>query len=63
MAVARAGALAGVPVTVYLGNDALKMKVDGIKALGAEVVVIDGPAGDGDAELAARRAGEEQGRT
>src|SRR5690606_36154231 len=43
MAVARAGALAGAPVTVYVGNDALQMKIDGIKALGAEVVVIDGP--------------------
>lgn len=61
MAVARAGALAGVPVTVYVGNDALQIKVDGIRALGADVMVIDGPAGD--AEVAARRCAEEEGRT
>ncbi|KTE38403.1 MULTISPECIES: threonine/serine dehydratase [unclassified Sphingopyxis] len=61
MAVARAGALAGVPVTVYVGNDAAPMKVDGIRALGAEVVVVDGPAGD--AEATARQCAEEEGRT
>jgi len=61
MAVARAGALARVPVTVYVGNDAVPMKIEGIRALGADVVVVDGPAGD--AEAAARRCGEEEDRT
>ena len=60
MAVARAGALAGVRVTVYVGADAATMKVAGIRALGAEVVVVDGAAGD--AENAARRCGEAEGR-
>lgn len=55
MAVARAGALAGVPVTVYVGSDAAESKVAGIRALGAEVVTVDGPA------FAAESAGRERG--
>lgn len=60
MAVAHAGALAGVPVTVYVGSDAAASKVAGIRALGAEVVTIDGPAFA--AESAGRQRGEAEGR-
>ncbi len=60
MAVARAGKLAGVPVTVFVGSDAAAMKVEGIRALGAEVVTVDGPAFA--AESAGRQRGEAEGR-
>jgi threonine dehydratase len=59
-AVARAGSLAGVPVTVYVGASAARPKVDAIRALGAELVVVDGPPIG--AELLARRQADEQGK-
>ncbi|HEY0687203.1 MAG TPA: threonine/serine dehydratase [Steroidobacter sp.] len=59
LAVARAGALAGVAVTVYVANSTVPSKLAGIRALGAELVVIDGQPLD--AELAARRRAEETG--
>lgn len=61
MATARAGALAGVRVTVYVGNDAAPMKVAGIRALGADIVTVDGPAYA--AEATARQNGEAEKRT
>lgn len=61
LAVARAGSLAGVAVTVYVSNTAVPSKMAGIRALGAELVVVDGPALD--AELAARRRAETEGLT
>jgi len=60
-AAARAGALAGVAVTVYVAASASRMKMEAIRALGAELVVIDGQPID--AELAARRDAAAQGRT
>lgn len=59
LAVARAGALAGVPITVYVGSSTIPSKMAGIRALGAELVVIDGPPIE--AELAARRRAEAEG--
>jgi threonine dehydratase len=59
MAVARAGALAGVPVRVFVSNTAAETKLAGIRALGAELVLVDGTHLD--AELAARRKAEESG--
>jgi threonine dehydratase len=59
--VARAGALAGVAVTVYVGSATAPQKMAAIRALGAQLVVIDGPPID--AELAARRQAEVQGKT
>jgi threonine dehydratase len=59
--VARAAALAGVAVTVYVGAATAPQKMAAIRALGAELVVIDGPPID--AELAARRQAELQGKT
>jgi threonine dehydratase len=59
-AVARAGSLAGVPVTVYVAASAARPKVDAIRALGAELVVVNGPPIE--AELLARRHAEEQGK-
>jgi threonine dehydratase len=59
--VARAGALAGVAVTVYVGSATAPQKMAAIRALGAELVVIDGPPID--AELEARRQAEVQGKT
>ncbi|QNQ09612.1 threonine/serine dehydratase [Sphingomonas alpina] len=58
--VARAGKLAGVPVTVYVGNTTPPSKMRAIEALGAELVVLDGPALD--AEIEARRQSELQGK-
>lgn len=58
-AVAYAGARAGVPVTVYVPESAVQTKKDAIRALGARLVVVDGPAIE--AELQARRDGETQG--
>jgi threonine dehydratase len=60
-AVARAGALAGVPVTVYVAASAARSKMDAIRRLGADLSVIDGTTLD--AELAARRCASEQGKT
>jgi threonine dehydratase len=59
--VARAGALAGVTVSVYVGAATAPQKMAAIRALGAQVVVIDGPPID--AELEARRQAEIQGKT
>jgi len=59
--VARAGALAGVAVTVYVGASAAAQKVAAIRALGAAVVVVDGPPIN--AELEARRQATLQGKT
>jgi threonine dehydratase len=59
-AVARAGALAGVPVTVYVGASAASSKLDAIRALGAELIVVEGPPIE--AELRARRDATTQGR-
>jgi threonine dehydratase len=58
---ARAGALAGVAVTVYVGTSTTPQKIAAIRALGAEVVIIDGPPID--AELEARRQADLQGKT
>jgi threonine dehydratase len=41
LAVALAGKLAGVPVTVYAAASASRLKLDAIAALGAEVVTLD----------------------
>ena len=59
VAVARAGALAGVPVKVYVSNVTVRTKLAGIRARGAELVVIDGPPLE--AELAARRKAQADG--
>ena len=59
-AVARAGSLAGVPVTVYVSATTARPKIDAIRALGAGLVVVDGlPI---EAELLARRHAAEQGK-
>ena len=60
-AVARAGALAGVPVTVFVAASTVRSKVDAIRRLGATLAIIDGNPLD--AELAARRSATEQGKT
>ncbi|MES2288122.1 MAG: threonine/serine dehydratase [Pseudomonadota bacterium] len=58
--VARAGKLARVKVTIYLCPQAPAAKVAAMKALGAEIVMVDGlPL---DAELEARRQSELQGK-
>jgi threonine dehydratase len=59
-ATARAGALAGVPVTVYVAAATTAQKMAAIRALGAELVIIDGSVVE--AELTARRVAGEQGR-
>jgi len=59
-AVARAGKLADVQVTVYVAASAARPKVDAIRALGAHLVVVDGPPIE--AELLARRHAAEQGK-
>ena len=60
LAVARAGAHAGAPVTVCVSASAAKSKLDAIVAMGAELVVLDGPPIE--AELHARRRAAEQGK-
>lgn len=60
-AVARAGALAGVRVTVFVAAATAQSKMDAIRRLGAELSIIDGNPLD--AELAARRLATEQGKT
>jgi threonine dehydratase len=57
-AVALAGAKSGVPVTVYVAATASKTKMAAIRALGAELNVVEGPPIE--AELLARRQAEEQ---
>ncbi|CAM3573147.1 Tryptophan synthase beta chain-like PALP domain-containing protein [Bordetella sputigena] len=59
MAVAWAGARAGVPVTVYVPASAVRGKLDAIERLGARLVVLDAPPIN--AELEARRYGAEHG--
>ncbi|WP_235610853.1 threonine/serine dehydratase [Bordetella sp. H567] len=59
MAVAWAGARAGVPVTVYVPGSAVQSKLDAIRRLGASLVILDAPPIEG--ELQARRYGAEHG--
>jgi threonine dehydratase len=59
-AVARAGRLAGVPVAVYVSASTAPSKMEGIRALGGELVVVDGPPID--AELLGRKTAAEDGR-
>src|SRR4051812_12443914 len=59
-AVALADSKTGVPVTVYVAATASKTKMAAIEALGAELVIVNGPPIE--AELLARRHAEEQGR-
>lgn len=59
LAVARAGALAGVPVTVYVAHSAVPSKMAGIRALGAKLEIVEGAPMD--AEVAARRRAEAEG--
>ena len=59
-ATARAGALAGVRVTVYVAGSATPVKRAAIQALGAELVVIEGSVVE--AELTARRVADEQNK-
>jgi threonine dehydratase len=61
MAVARAGSLAGVPVKVFVSNSTARTKLEGIRAFGAELVIVDGPPLE--AELTARRTAEAEGFT
>jgi threonine dehydratase len=61
MGVARAGSIAGVPVTVYVGTATAPQKIAAIRSFGAEVVTIDGPPIE--AELEARRQAGLQGKT
>ncbi len=58
---ARAGALAGVAVTVYVGACTAPQKIAGIRSLDAEVVIVAGPPIE--AELEARRQAQRQGKT
>jgi threonine dehydratase len=59
-AVALAALQAGVPVTVYVAASAAQPKVDAIRALGAELVVVDGRPIE--AELLGRRQAAEHGK-
>jgi threonine dehydratase len=59
MAAARAAALAGVPLRVFVSNTTAQTKLAGIRAFGAELVMVDGPPIE--AELAARRKAGEEG--
>ncbi|WP_395681587.1 threonine/serine dehydratase [Inquilinus sp.] len=61
MAVARAGVLAGTAVRVHVAAGTARTKTDAILALGAELVVIDGPPIE--AEASARRDAAASGRT
>ena len=58
--VARAGALASAAVTVYVAAATARQKIDAIRALGAELVVVDGPPIE--AEREARRQATVQGK-
>ena len=60
LGVAHAGALAGVEVTVYVSDRAVRSKITAIEALGAKVVEFDGPPLA--AELEARRQSELLGK-
>src|SRR4051812_22829740 len=59
-AVALAGSRNCVPVTVYVAATASQTKMAAIRALGAELKLVDGPPIE--AELLARRQAEEQGK-
>lgn len=61
LAVARAGALAGVTVSVYVGSSAAPQKIAAIRTLGADVITVEGSPLE--AELQARRQAELQGKT
>ncbi|MEV6620823.1 threonine/serine dehydratase [Amycolatopsis sp. NPDC051106] len=58
--VARAGKLAGVAVTVYVGQTTTRAKMAAIGALGAELVVV--PGGPLDAEQEARKQAVQRGK-
>jgi threonine dehydratase len=60
-AVARAGALAGVLVTVYVATSTSRSKMDAIRRLGAELIVIEGAPLE--AELEARARATALGKT
>jgi threonine dehydratase len=60
-AVAHAARAAGVAATVYVAAGAAPCKLEGIRALGAELVVVDGSPLE--AELQARKAAATQGQT
>ena len=60
-AVARAGALAGVPVTVYVAASTSRPKVEAIQRLGAELIVVEGAPLE--AELQARKRATAVGKT
>ena len=60
LAVAQAGALADVRVSVYVARSAAAAKREAITALGAKLVVVEGPTIE--AELAARRDAAAQGK-
>ncbi|WP_284742271.1 threonine/serine dehydratase [Amycolatopsis sp. RTGN1] len=58
--VARAGKLAGVAVTVYVGQTTTRAKMAAIEALGADLVVV--PGGPLDAEQEARKQAAQRGK-
>lgn len=60
LAVAQAGAIADVGVTVYVAQSAAAAKRAAISALGAKLVVVEGPTVE--AEIAARRHAKAQGK-
>ncbi len=60
-AVACAARKLGVAATVHVAKETAQAKIDGIRAYGAEVIVVDGPPID--AELGARVAAADQGKT
>jgi threonine dehydratase len=60
LGVARAGALAGVGVTVYVSDTAAKSKMAAIESLGAELIVFKGSSLG--SEIEARRQSELQGK-
>jgi threonine dehydratase len=59
-ALARAGALAGVPVTVYVAASTARPKMEAIRGWGAELVVVDGNPLAG--ELQARQRAVEENK-
>jgi threonine dehydratase len=61
LGVARAGAHAGVAVTVYVGSSTPPQKIAAIRALGGTVITIEGPPLE--AELQARLQATLQGKT
>lgn len=60
LAVARAGALLDIPVTIYVAAGASPFKIAAIRTFGAELVVVEGPPIA--AELRARESGERDGK-